>query len=379
MHFIIDKSQLMNGIQHVNKAVSTKTTIPILTGIKFDLTAEGLTLIGSDSDISIQIFIPKIDQEKEYVKIYQEGKIVLPAKYIVEIVKKLPSDEIEFEQTDHLSVIIRSGRTEFRLNGYDAEEFPNLPQIEEEQVFKIQSDLLKSMIRQTLFAVHTLESRPILTGVLWELENHMLKFVATDSHRLATRTSMVETLNDTTFHNIVVPGKSLNELSKILEDEPTTVQIIVTENQIQVKMKHLLFYSRLLDGTYPDTSRIIPDKFKTNLILSKQEFADAIERALLIAKDDKNNIVKFTTQEHLMVELSSNSQEVGHVTEQIQANEIDGDQIKISFNAKYVLEALKAIDSQEIRIEFTGALSPFVIKPVDHDWALHLILPVRTY
>ncbi|MFV9510297.1 DNA polymerase III subunit beta [Tepidibacillus sp. LV47] len=379
MHFIIDKSQLINGIQHVSKAVSLKTTIPILTGIKFEVTEKGLTLIGSDSDISIQIFIPKIDEEQEYVKIYQEGKLILPARYIVEIVKKLPGDEIEFKQIDQLSVVIRSERTEFRLNGYDAEEFPNLPQIEEEQVFTIQSDLLKSMIRQTLFAVHTLESRPILTGVLWELENHILKFIATDSHRLATRSAMVETLNDSTFHNIVVPGKSLNELSKILEDEPRLVQIVVTENQILVKMKHLLFYSRLLDGTYPDTSRIIPDKFKTNLILSKQEFADAIERALLIAKDGKNNIVKLTTQENLMVELSSNSPEIGNVIEQIQAQEIAGDQIKISFNAKYVLEALKAIDSQEIRINFTGALSPFVIKPLDHDWALHLILPVRTY
>ncbi|WP_339060746.1 DNA polymerase III subunit beta [Tepidibacillus marianensis] len=378
MHFIIDKSQLINGIQNVSKAVSSKTTIPILTGIKFDLTKEGLTLSGSDSDISIQMFISKTDNETEFVKIYREGKLILP-KYIIDIVKKLPTDEVEFEQMDQLSVIIRSGRTEFRLNGYDAEEFPNLPIINEEKVFTIQSDLLKSMIRQTFFAVYTMESRPILTGVLWELEEHMLKFVATDSHRLATRSSMVEALTESSFYNIVVPGKSLNELSKILSEDRLPVEIVVTENQILVRMRELLFYSRLLDGTYPDTSRIIPDKFKTDIILSKHDFADAIERTLLIAKDGKNNIVKLTTQDDLMIELSSNAPEVGNVMDHIQAKEINGEQLKISFNAKYVLDALKAIDSQEIRIEFTGALSPFVIKPVDHDWALHLILPVRTY
>jgi len=378
MHFIIDKSQLINGIQNVSKAVSSKTTIPILTGIKFDLTKEGLTLTGSDSDISIQMFIAQSDQEKEFVKVYQEGKLVLP-RYIIDIVKKLPTDEVEFEQLDQLSVTIRSGRTEFRLNGYDAEEFPNLPIVDEDRVYMIQSDLLKSMIRQTLFAVYAMESRPILTGVLWELEEHILKFVATDSHRLATRSSMVETLTENSFHNIVVPGKSLNELSKILSEDSLPVEIVVTENQILVKMKDLLFYSRLLDGTYPDTSRIIPDKFKTNIILSKQDFADAIERALLIAKDGKNNIVKLTTQENMMIELSSNSTEVGNVMDHIQAKEINGEQLKISFNAKYVLDALKAMDSQDILIEFTGALSPFIIKPVDHDWALHLILPVRTY
>jgi len=378
MHFFIDKNQLIDAIQHVNKAVSTKTTIPILTGIKFDLASDGLVLTGSDSDISIQVFVPITKNDQEIVKVIKPGKIVLPAKYIVDIVKKLPGSEIEFSLVDTFSVLIRSASTEFKLNGYDPEEYPELPQIEEDQVLTINSDLLKSMIRQTIFAVSTLENRPILTGVLWKLNQGKLSFVSTDSHRLSMREANVEE-NGLTFDNVVVPGKTLQELTKILEDDSIPVHIVVTDNQILVKMENVLFYSRLLDGTYPDISRIIPEKGKTVMTVTKQSLLDAIERAALIAKNDKTNIVKLSILEELLLEITSNSPEVGKVTEHIKVNQLDGEALKISFNAKYTLEALKAMDSQEIKIEFTGALSPFVLKPTDHDRILHLILPVRTF
>lgn len=377
MHFIINKNHLVNGIQHVSKAVSTKTTIPILTGIKFEINNKGLTLIGSDSDITIQIFIPTFEDDKEIIKVFKNGQLVLP-KYIVDIVKKLPSEEIEFNLVDNLTVIIKSGSSEFRLNGYDAEEFPIIPLINESQIFNMQSQLLKIMIKQTMFAVSTIESRPILTGVLWQLKEKNLRFVSTDSHRLALREAVVDCEEELTFSNIVVPGKSLTELNKILPDDETMVNIIVTDNQIIIKSGNILFLSRIIDGTYPDISRIIPEKGLTEIVIETKDLLDAIERASLLAKDSKNNIVKLSSFENKLIEVSSNLPEVGKVTEHLTANSVKGEDIKVAFNSKYTIDALKAIDSQQITIEFTGALSPFVIKPLDQEKMLHLILPIRT-
>ncbi len=377
MHFIIDKNHLFLAIQHVSKAVSSKTTIPILTGIKLEVDKHGVTLTGSDSDITIQMFIPVTENDKEIIQIFEEGKIVLP-KYIIDIVKKLPSNEIEFKINDQLIVYIKSGSSEFRLNVFDAEEYPVIPQVNQEYVLNIQSELLKTIIKQTLFAVSTVESRPILTGVLWQLENNSLKFIATDSHRLAIREVKVETDTDLTFNNIVVPGKSLNELNKILPDEQMIVQIIFTENQLLIKLGHILFLSRLLDGTYPDISRIIPNKETTKIILETKKIFEAIERASLISKDVKNNVVKLIIKDDSLLEINSISSEMGKVTEQVEIKELEGELIKISFNSKYTLDALRTIDSEEIIIEFTGALSPFIIKPADHEKMLHLILPIRT-
>jgi len=377
MHFIIKKNHLVEGIQHVSKAVSSKTTISILTGINLEVDPQGITLTGSDADISIQLFIPAIENDQTIVQVFKEGKIVLP-KYIVDIVKKLPSDEIEFLMQDQLMVTIKSGSSEFRLNGYDAEEYPLLPKIDQQIAFQVDSQLLKTMIKQVIFAVSTVESRPVLTGVLWHLENQILKFIATDSHRLAIREIKVNSNEDLYFNNIVVPGKSLNELNKILPDDQTLVEIIVSDNQILIQIGSILFLSRLLDGTYPDISRIIPNKEKTRITIKTKKLLDAIERASLISKEIKNNVVKLITKEDGTLEITSASSEIGIVTEHVEVDEIRGESIRISFNAKYTLDALRSIDSDVIYIDFTGALSPFILKPSDHDNILHLILPVRT-
>jgi DNA polymerase-3 subunit beta len=378
MHIIISREYLAQAVGQVAKAVSSRTTIPILTGIKLSITNDECILTGSDSDISIQSSIPLEEDGKEIVKVVRLGSIVLPSRYLTEIVKKLPDSTVEIEVTDQFVTVIRSGSAEFNLNGLNADEYPRLPQIEEDKVFSISADLFKSMVRQTSFAVSTQESRPILTGVLCQLNEGYLSFVATDSHRLAQRQVTVETSSDLNFKNIVIPGKSLNELNRILDDEDEMIDIVVTNNQILVKANHILFFSRLLEGTYPDTSRIIPQTSKTTIVVETKQLLQAIERASLLAKDGKH-VVKLSTTGQQDIQISSNTPEVGKVIEQVQIKEITGEEIKISFNAKFILDALKAIDSSEITIGFTGAMSPFVLKPTDHDRTLHLVLPVRTY
>lgn len=378
MRFTIQRDRLVQSVQDVMKAVTSRTTIPILTGIKIAATEEGVTLTGSDSDISIESFIPKEDEGDEIIEIRQPGAIVLQARFFSEIVRKLPTDSVEIHVENHQQTVIRSGKSEFNLNGLDAEEYPHLPQIEEENVFKIHTDLLKAMIRQTVFAVSTSETRPILTGVNWRVENSTLSCIATDSHRLALRKAQIET-NANESYNVVIPGKSLSELSKILDDNNNLIDIVITENQVLFKAEHLLFFSRLLEGNYPDTSRLIPADSKTDVVVNTKEFLQAIDRASLLAKEGRNNVVKLSAIEDGIIELSSNTPEIGKVVEEIQSKSIEGEELKISFSAKFMMDALKALEGTEITVSFTGAMRPFIIKPLNDESTLQLILPVRTY
>lgn len=378
MKFIIQRDRLVQSVQDVMKAVTSRTTIPILTGIKIVASEEGITLTGSDSDISIESFIPKEVDGNELVDTKESGAIVLQARFFSEIVKKLPTDFVEIEVQNHLQTIIRSGNSEFHLHGLDAEEYPLLPQIKEGNMFRIPTDLLKTVIRQTVFAVSTSETRPILTGVNWKVENNELTCIATDSHRLALRKAYVETGSNESY-NVVIPGKSLNELSKILDDSNDPIDIVITENQVLFKAKHLLFFSRLLEGNYPDTSRLIPTDSKTDVVIQTKEFLQAIDRASLLAREGRNNVVKFSTIENQLVEISSNTPEIGKVVEEVQALTIDGEEVKISFSAKYMMDALKTIEGMEMKVSFTGAMRPLLIRPINDDSILQLILPVRTY
>lgn len=381
MKFSILRNRLIESVQDVSKAITSRTTIPILTGIKITASEEGITFTGSDSDISIESFVPKEEDGDEIAVIQQTGGIVLQAKIFGELVKKLPMDIVEIEVANQFQTIIRSGKSNFNLNGLDAEEYPHLPQITEDKVIRIPADILKNLIRQTVFAVSTAETRPILTGVNWSIKGSQLNCIATDSHRLAQRTAEIETAADAEY-NIVIPGKSLNELNKILPDSNETVEIVITDNQVLFKAKHLLFFSRLLEGNYPDTSRLIPTDGKTEIVVNTKEFLQAIDRASLLAKEGQNaNVVKLSSVTDMpgTIEITSNSPEIGKVTDRVNCKSIEGEEVKISFSSKYMMDALRALEGTEITIRFTGAMRPFIIRPVNDDTTLQLILPVRTY
>ena len=378
MKFEIMRDHLLAGLNDVMKAVSSKTTVPILTGIKIDVTNDGVSLTGSDQDITIQTFIPAEENGEQIMTITTTGSIVLQARMFNEIVRKLPTNEVEIEVTNGFATYIRSGKSEFHLIGQDAIEYPLLPEVSAEEQFTIPADLLKSIIRETVFAVATSESRPVLTGVNWNIQDGELICVATDSHRLARRKTKLEQL-PSGVSSVVIPGKSLNELNKILEDSTNPVQVVMTNQQVLFKADNMLFFSRLLEGNYPDTSRLIPESYQTNVTINGKSLLQAIDRASLLAREDRNNVVRFETLEGNAIEISSNSPEIGKVQEQIQVESLDGETLKISFSAKYMMEALKAIDGQDVIIQFTGAMRPFILRSVHDDAILQLILPVRTY
>ncbi len=377
MKFTIQRDLLISSLQNVMKAISPRTVIPILTGIKVEASHNGITLTGSNSDISIESFIPAEEEDKVNVEHIEEGSIVLHAKYFPEIIRKLPEDIVSIEVDSSLKTVIRSGKAEFNLNGQDAEEYPLLPKIQTDDTFEMPVNVLKNMIKQTVFAVSTMETRPILTGVNMRLANNRLHFVATDSHRLASREVEIQDAA-VQFENVVVPGKSLQELNKILSDTDELIQISVTNNQIFFRTKNIIFLSRLLDGNYPETDRLIPTQSKTKIKMKTKELLHTIDRASLLAKDEKNNVVRLSTEGN-MIEISSNSPEIGKVVENISAISMEGEELKISFSSKYVMDALRAIEYDEITIDFTGAMRPFIIRPVEDDSILQLILPVRTF
>ncbi|NMO94177.1 DNA polymerase III subunit beta [Paenibacillus lemnae] len=378
MKISILKTFLNESIQHVSKAISSRTTIPILSGIKLDVNHQGVTLTASDTDISIQSFIPAEDEKQTIVQVEQPGSVVLPAKFFVEIIKKLPSQEVQMEVKDNFQTFISAGATEIQMVGLDPEEFPVLPSLDDSDSISVPGDLLKNMIKQTVFSISTHETTPILTGVLWNLADDELKFTATDRHRLATRSAKMDGTSEVKFNNIVIAGKTLNELSKIVPDQNTLVDIVVADNQVLFKIDRVLFYSRILDGIYPDTTRIIPTSHKTELILDTKKLSESIDRAYLLSKEEKTNIVRMQTIENGGIEISSSSSELGKVREELELADFKGEPLKISFNSKYMLDVLKVVESEQLMIAFTGVMSPIILKPMDDSRSMYIILPYRT-
>lgn len=378
MKFEIMRQQLLDGLNDVMKAVSSKTTIPILTGIKLEVTEDGLKLTGSDSDITIQTFIKAVENGDQVIRVIEEGSIVVQARMFNEIIRKLPTSDVEIEVNENYHTHIRSGKSKFDLIGLDASNYPLLPEMQDDRQFVVPADSLKSIVRETVFAVSTSENRPVLTGVLWQIRDGELTCVATDSHRLARRKMVLENPIEGEY-NVVIPGKSLNELSKIIGDSSQPVYIAITNQQVLFKTEDVLLYSRLLEGNYPDTSRLIPTEFKTSIRMNGKALFQAIDRASLLAREERNNIVRFSSLTGNAVEISSSSPEIGEVEEELQSTSIEGEELKISFSAKYMMDALRALDGQDVMIQFTGAMRPFILHSAQDDTVLQLIVPVRTY
>jgi len=378
MKFSILKDYLNDSIGHVAKAISSRTTIPILSGIKIDASINGVLLTASDTDIAIQSFIAMTNKDLTVVELERPGSVVLPAKFFMELIRKLPMQQIEIEVIDQFKTIIRSGSSEVQIMGLDPEEFPSLPQVETDRMFQMPSDLLKMMIKQTSFAVSTNETTPILTGVLWDLKESNLKFVGCDRHRLAQREIGIEVDANFKVPPIAISGRTMNELSKILPDQNVLIDIVIADNQALFKVQSILFFTRILDGTYPDTTKLIPSAFQTEMVVPTDKLAEAIDRAYLLSREEKTNIVRLIMKDDKTIEISSSSSELGKVTENIEVHSLRGELLKISFNSKYMLDALKAIDADFIKIGFTGAMQPIIMKPEDGTEVLQLILPYRT-
>ncbi|UXU59588.1 DNA polymerase III subunit beta [Staphylococcus agnetis] len=376
MEFSIKRDYFITQLNDTLKAISPRTTLPILTGIKIEATNEGIVLTGSDSEISIEITIPNEVDGEEIVEVKEPGSVVLPGRFFVDIIKKLPGTEVKLSTNDQFQTLITSGHSEFNLSGLDSDQYPLLPQVSSDDALQLPIKVLKNIIAQTNFAVSTSETRPVLTGVNWLIQENELICTATDSHRLAVRKLKLE--EDIEDKNVIIPGKALAELNKIMTENEDHIDIFFASNQVLFRVGNINFISRLLEGHYPDTSRLFPENYEIKLGLNNHDFYHAIDRASLLAREGGNNVIKLSTGDSL-VELSSTSPEIGTVKEEVTANDVEGGNLKISFNSKYMMDALKAIDNDEVEVEFFGTMKPFILKPKDDDTVTQLILPIRTY
>lgn len=379
MKFTVNRLEMLKKIKDIQLAISNKTTIPILSGLKLEATNEGLQLTGSNSDVSIETRLFKND-EKNNLVIEETGSIVLqPARFFADIISKLPDENFTFKVNTQLQATITSTDSFFTINALDASSYPYLPQIDTADAFTLPVKLLKRVIEQTVVAVSKHESRPILTGVNFSINEGKLKAIATDSHRLSQRIIPVIVPESLEFQ-IVIPGSSLLDLSKILTDDIEEVSIALADNQILFMTEDTNFYSRLLEGNYPQTDQLIPTDSATQLKVNVQKLKGAVGRTSLLSHAGKNNVVKLTV-ENGEVELTSNSPEVGFVEEDVQFESVSGDDIEISFNPDYLRDALNTFDGGEVTLKLISTLRPFVIVPAEADNNhnfVQLITPIRT-
>ncbi len=373
MKLKIKKDVLLEGLNKVSKAISTKNLIPILSGIKFELTKEGLTLTASDNDITIQNFIP-VD---ENMNIEKEGSIIIQGKYILDIVRKLPDEFINIEVIDELKIIIYTENSEFNLNGINKSEYPNISLEESKKIIYVNSKHFRNIINQTSFATSNDESRAVLTGINFKIVGDILECNATDSYRLAKKTIKLEKVADENY-NFVIPSKNLIELNKILDYGDNDIEMHIFNNKILFKHDNLLFQSRLINGNYPNTANLWPTDSILTIVANLDELYNVIDRASILTSDKEKNIVTFEIKDDTLL-VKSSSVEIGRVEEKMKIQNLNGEEIKISFSAKYMMEALRSFEDSDAELSFFGEIKPIIIRGKEDKTLEQLVLPIRTY
>lgn len=366
MKFTCKQQLLSKALNTVSKAVTSRTTIPILKGILLSASHGVLTLAASDLDLSIEKVMP--------ASIEEEGSLVLSAKLFSDIIRKLPNEEIEIEERENNTVVITCLSSEFIIVGQSADEFPNIGEIKENNKITLEKEILNDMIKKTSFAASIDESKGIIVGSLLEIEENNISMISLDGFRMAVSKEYV-TNEDS--KNIIIAARILNEISKIISetnDEDKQIYIILDDKKAVVLLKDTKIVLRILEGDFIKYKDIIPKEYKTRVIVNRKDLLNSIERASLLAKEGKNNLAKFSIFKDKLI-ITSKSEE-GNVKEEIFI-EKEGEDLDIGFNSKYILDVLKIVSDEEISMEFNNSISPCILKPVEGDHYLYLVLPVR--
>ncbi len=364
MKLICKKANLLNGVQTVSKAVPTKTTMQILECILIDATKGDITLTANDMELGIET---KIEGQ-----IVEQGIIALEAKIFLEIVRKLPDNEITIETNDNYQTTITCEKAKFNIMGRSGEDFSYIPEIEKNEAVILSQFTLKELIRQTIFSISDSENNKLMTGELFEIKEDILKVVSLDGHRISIR--KIELKNNYNDIKVVVPGKTLNEISKILTGEADRdVSIYFTDKHVLFEFDNTLVVSRLIEGEYFKIDQMLSSDYETKVKINKKEFLSCIDRATLLVKEgDKKPIIINITDEE--VELKINSS-IGSMNENITI-EKQGKDLMIGFNPKFLIDALKVIDDEEIYIYLVNPKAPCFIKDSEESY-IYLVLPVN--
>ena len=350
--------------------------IPVLAGIKFELNKKKLVLTASDNDITIQTTIDCNNEDE--VKVEEEGSIIIQGKYILDIVRKLPDKYINIEVIDELKILIYTENSEFNLNGISESEYPTITLEESKKKIDVNANVFKDLVNQTAFAASNEETKPVLTGLNFNIIGDILECNSTDSYRLARKVIKLDKPSEDNY-NIVIPSHNIVEFSRLIgDDEDEVVEVHIFSNKVLFKYKTLLFQSRLINGTYPNTSNLLPNEANLIITADLNEFYSVIDRASILTSDKEKNIVTLETDGNTLL-LKSSSLEIGKVEEKMQVKKSVNDDIRVSFSARYMMDALKSFDSQTVEIHYVGEVKPIIVKTSEDDTLTQLVLPIRTY
>lgn len=364
MKLIFQKDILLNSINIVLKAVPSKTTMPILECILIDATGSDIKLTANDMELGIETKTTGVIEER--------GKIALNAKLFSEIVRKLPDNNVVIETEPNFNTTITCEKSKFNIQGKDGDEFSYLPYIEKQSYIKLSQFTLKDIIRQTIFSISPNDSNKMMTGELFEIYDNELKVVSLDGHRISIR--KIELNEHYESAKVIVPGKTLTEISKILSgDNSKEVQIFFNENHILFEFDDTIVVSRLIEGEYFRINQMLSSDYETKVTVNKKVFLDCIDRAtLLIRESDKKPIIISVADNVMQMKLSS---VIGTMNEEIDIQK-NGKDITIGFNPKFLIDALRVIDDEEVSIYLINPKAPCFIKDSDERY-IYLILPVN--
>lgn len=368
MKIVCYKDKIIKAINSVVKGVASKTTMPILEGILIQTNDNEIKLTTYDLEIGIE-YIMECDVE-------EQGSTVVNAIMFSEIIKKLPDTEIHISVNENNLLEIECEGSHYKLATMNPEEFPELPKIEIENSIEIDQNVLKNMIRKTIFATSTEESRPIFTGCLFEIENNKLSLVAVDGFRLALRTIFLT--KQTNDFNAVIPGKTLVEVNKILSDSFEPVKIGVAKNQALFEMDNCKIVTRILDGEFLNYKNVIPSNWETRIRVNKNNIQNSFERISLISASSMEKEKKYPVKVQVDIGkvVISCTNQTGDAKEELFVS-TEGKNLEAGFNPKYFLDALKAIEDEEVFIEFGSSISPCLVKSVENNDYVYMILPIR--
>ncbi|HML35854.1 MAG TPA: DNA polymerase III subunit beta [Bacillota bacterium] len=366
MKFSCTQQALSKALNTVSKAVTSRTTIPILKGILLEADSDN-TLILSASDLDLSI------EKKIEVTVEEPGSVVVSAKLFSDIIRKLPNEEVQVEEMENNNIVIKCLASEFTIVGQPADEFPNIGEINQDEKLSLDKDILKEMIKKTSFAASIDESKGIIVGVLIEMEEESLNMVALDGFRMAIAREAVKNKES---KRIIIAARILNEINKIISENEDggEIYLILDEKKAVFLMDETKIVLRLLEGDFIKYNDILPKEYKCRLIVNRNEMMNSIERASLLAKEGKNNLIKLSIFRDKII-ITSRSEE-GNVKEEVFV-EKDGVDLDIGFNSKYILDVLKAVSDENVAMEFNTSVSPCLIKPVEGREYEYLVLPVR--
>jgi DNA polymerase III subunit beta len=363
------QENLARGLSLVSRAVSSRASLPVLTNVLLRTQDGGLRLTATNLEIGISAWVPG--------KIEVDGALTVPARLIADIVSGLPAGErVDLEVENETTLRIRAGRFQTHLRGIDAEEFPVIPSPGERPTTRVSQGALRKALSEVAFAAATDEARPILTGVLTRLSGDRVTLAAADNYRIAVKSlPILDPVEDT---SLVVPARSYTELMRVLNDsdDPLEIMLASSKSQILFHLEGIDLVSRLIDGQFPNYQQVLPSSHATRAVVDRDELLKAVRLSALIASSAAN-VIKLSLADAGSSITIAAAADVGDATGEVEAA-LEGDAVQIAFNARYLQEALQNVDADQLALEFSGPLSPGVLRPTGNEDYVHVIMPVRT-